>query len=772
MYFKRFFSTLNHALLTRNIDYALKQIKSLRTGIDSSDKIIVKSFQIYSNLDHKYKHCVVINELLKLWLKHDKYFIKKDLNIFNELCQDIIVNKHNVDKSLLMSFCKKLIEIDKTLTIKLLQFINNSGSKTMLIDIYSSTDKNTNDDLNTAMDIFKSIANNQKDMISIGAMMKCCINHEKYDESISLYHKYGIDDNVLHLLYIKSCINGDDYSYYYDLGKKVINKYFHVNILRKYDIEFITTIIQFYGHYGDVQLALNIFNSLPVYVKSNNEILLGVIMKIYNDNNQFDDTISLYQQQNIVNDNVLNTLFIKACINSNRYNEAIQLVNSIKFDLQSINELSSQLINSIIDFYGKCHDIDNALKIFNLIPFDCKDTVSINIMMNAYNNNNKSEQTIKIYEKHEELIDNNTTSNMLYLKACINSNNFEKGNKLIDGLDINIEIENTVFITSIIDFYGNFGYVDNALNVFNLLKKMDSVIIGAMMNVYNINKQYFDALQLFNKYKNECNAYCYSIVLDSCSNLFKPVYGLNIISDLHSNINNKELMNDYNVQAAIIRFYSKIGEKEKAINLFNNMDIKEHDNNVMIVYCAILDCYAKFGYIDELLLLFKKIKEKEKEKNGMIDDKIYCIVINGCCFGGKIDVAMDIFNGISNLTPMMISIIIDGLSRNNHLEKAENLYNIHCTNNKFLKNNKIKYHMLFAILSSCRIYNDILRAQRIFDEIMIDSDIMDTNDLYSAYILLSNIYAQNNKFDKVKQIDIEMREKGIKKNCFLSTTRK
>ena len=67
------------------------------------------------------------------------------------------------------------------------------------------------------------------------------------------------------------------------------------------------------------------------------------MMKAYNKNVEYNNAILLYEQYNGQHDDVSNILFVKACNNN----------HSIEF------------INTLIDFYGKGDDIDDALNICN-----------------------------------------------------------------------------------------------------------------------------------------------------------------------------------------------------------------------------------------------------------------------------------------------------------------------------------------------------------------------------------------------------------------------
>ena len=84
----------------------------------------------------------------------------------------------------------------------------------------------------------------------------------------------------------------------------------------------------------------------------------------------------------------------------------------------------------LINAYGECFDSNNAIKVFNSIPNDQRDTALINSMMKCHINNNQSTEAIALYDKYHNL--HNDITNVLLLKACIKGNNFENGEKMID----------------------------------------------------------------------------------------------------------------------------------------------------------------------------------------------------------------------------------------------------------------------------------------------------------------------------------------------------
>ena len=114
--------------------------------------------------------------------------------------------------------------------------------------------------------------------------------------------------------------------------------------------------------------------------------------------------------------------------------------------------------------------------------------------------------------------------------------------------------------------------------------------------------------------------------------------------------------------------------------------------------------------------------------------------------------------------PQCITAFIDCLGRNggdDYLNEAEDLYVTYIENNENIYY-KFKLPALISLLSSCRIHNDEKRGQQIFDKINMildEEDCNDNNIITPVYVMLSNVYGQNGKFDKVKEIRQIMKEK-------------
>ena len=89
-------------------------------------------------------------------------------------------------------------------------------------------------DINNAVNTFNNIAENKKDIVTIGAMMKCFIDNNQNEQAISIYEQYnGEHNDVSNLLFIQACGNIGDV----DKGTKFIKS---TTDIHRRDIKFIT----------------------------------------------------------------------------------------------------------------------------------------------------------------------------------------------------------------------------------------------------------------------------------------------------------------------------------------------------------------------------------------------------------------------------------------------------------------------------------------------------------------------------------------------------
>ena len=198
---------------------------------------------------------------------------------------------------------------------------------------------------------------------------------------------------------------------------------------------------------------------------------------------------------------------------------ALSIVNKI-FEIERQHKYPNiKLLRLLIDCYGHCGDIRKAKFVFDSIPNKKKNIVFITCMMQQFMKNECHKQAIQLYEQHITKHDN--VSNILFLKACSNSLQFEKGKKWINSTINTNEISkyDIKLLCTLLDFYGRSGEVEDAKNIFWKIapKRLDSICIASMMNVYKNANRSEKALELFDHFRQQQNVKlhsgCYSIAL-------------------------------------------------------------------------------------------------------------------------------------------------------------------------------------------------------------------------------------------------------------------
>ena len=87
-------------------------------------------------------------------------------------------------------------------------------------------------------------------------------------------------------------------------------------------------------------------------------------------------------------DNVRYLLYLGACIGSNTFEHGISLIEKYGLDNKH-HEMTIELLNTMIPFYGTMGNVDKAVNLFENIPNDKKNIICTNAMMKCFNTNGK-----------------------------------------------------------------------------------------------------------------------------------------------------------------------------------------------------------------------------------------------------------------------------------------------------------------------------------------------------------------------------------------------
>ena len=661
-------------------------------------------------VDYQQHSGELITSLIHYYLKMGN--VREALNIYNNSNEK--VKRNSVLNLSIIKYCMEFDEINTArLFIDSLNIMEFSKCTPQLITTVINFYVKTNDVGNAIM-VYNGYDKELTEFVAL-SIIKCCMNNNDYNSGVAFISRLNIID------------------------------------INEYSIEFSTGLIEFYIQNGNTDLGMTLFHQyqgtkdeiftlsvinsllLKKEYKKITEIMkdiniddvnqysikfIGTLMNFYIEKGDPKSAIDIYKRYQKPHNDVTKLFYIKACTNNDLFDDGIEFIKQL--NIENINDYSIEFVGALMHFYIEYGDLKECIRIYDS------------------------------YQKHNEIL------NGLYIKATTNMGNYIKANKLIQSLNVsNVNDYSIELINILINYYCTCRDIETATNIYIRINESIKNIscIATMMNGYKMNKEYQAAIDLFIYEQINRNAifneYLCSIALHCCGEMVCHENASIICEYVYCRT-------DYEtptIISSLIYMYAKLGEFDLAIDTFNDyINLTNNNINNINVYGSILYCYSKMGDIRQVLHHYNSIQNS----NHKISDNIHCTVINACSHSGYINKALAIFHQITQSTkmikPTILVSIIDCLSRGNQCNKAEQIYDKYSNADHIY--NSIKLTMLRSILSGCRVYNDIDRAERIFRliESIYDTDPnVEVNP--SDYILLSNIYGKTKNYQNNTNMD-------------------
>jgi pentatricopeptide repeat protein len=374
------------------------------------------------------------------------------------------------------------------------------------------------------------------------------------------------------------------------------------------------------------------------------------------------------------------------------------------------------------------------------------------------------------------------------LKSLFNKRRKNDVIKVMDLLQKSIENNGKIDIALknyLINIYGKYGYLEEAIKIFNNIKISERNIITwtSMITAYGEHRNGEEALQLFWKMQEEgikpddkivtciLKACCESGLIDNAVDiLFSMEKKLGLKPDryhysclltacadnrllplgekIHKHIIESKQNEDVILKTNIINMYGKCGNLEEALRLFN--DIKSSESNI-ITWTTMILAYGEHGKGREALALYEEMQKKGYKP----DDQTIACVLKACCESGLIDNASEIFFSMEkklNIKPdeyhyncMLTACADNGLLSlgkmiHKHMIDKNHLQSI------ILKNNLINMY------GKC---GSLEEAIKIFDDI----DVNDRNVITWSTMILT--YGQHGRGKEAISLFEKMQQKGL-----------
>ena len=638
-------------------------------------------------------------------------------------------NKNEISYQIALNLCVKL---NDHLSGQLIcNDIVSNGLDTMDLKMALMKYYSKMNDIEKTLEIFNSIDN--KHSIFYNTMMECYSDHEMYNQVISLFDSQDLLDEISHCITLDACIKSGNK----EKAAQIVDsmtRHDHNNINTK------SMLIKYYSYIGNINKSIHIFDS----IKNKDKMCYIQMMRSYNSHEIFAPILRLYFNDNIKSfkDETIYDLVLTACIGLNDKHAGHYIINDI---LRDYGFKNTSLLNCIIKCYGVFDDMIAAKEIFDNIEHKSIDTY--NTLIGQYHLNEMYQEVIDtFYEIKNEF--KNVDTYCIAIDACGRIKNNIDGNNIISTMPTEF-FDNENIIHALVVYYGDIDEIENSEKYFKKVNiEADADRAGSIMQVYRLNSDLDKSIQTYvtlRKQGIKPSIKVYSVLLVVLGKAFKCIEGNHAINELYIE-NDGKILNHITVQNSIMMYYGYTYDIRKSREVFDSYIDKHRDfRDILYTYSQLMKMYTYCGNPDEIFSLLDELKLKT---NGRMNTHVYNVAIVACTFGHYVDECMKIYNELTHnetkpLNPILLYYIIECLSKNGDVTKAENIYNKW----SYLRiTYKYKITMLRTILNGCRVYNDVDRGERIFNIInMLAKENNDITDR-SCYLLLSHLYWQNKQY--------------------------
>ncbi|KAJ1289242.1 hypothetical protein BS78_02G149200 [Paspalum vaginatum] len=399
-------------------------------------------------------------------------------------------------------------------------------------------------------------------------------------------------------------------------------------------------------------------------------------------------------------------ILLRACLRMGLLPEACRL-----FDEMPDRDLVSY--NSMLSGYAAEGDMVNARELFDGMPE--RDVVTWNTMLAGYT-------------QHGDM---------------------ESAKKMFDAMPV----RDVVSWNSMLDGYAQAGEIKMARMVFDGMPRRSTVSWNVVLALYAKVKDWRECLGLFDAMmavgENKPNEKTFVSVLTACGNLGDLERGRWV----HGLVRKRweKLVPDVLLLTALLTMYAKCGVMGTAKEIFNSMSEKSAASwNSMIIG------YGLHGHSEKALELFM-----EMEKNGpQPNETTFICILSSCSHGGLVLEGWWCFDRMVrfyNIEPKAehFGCMMDLLGRAGLLRDSD----------VFIKDlqAKVSPALWGALISASRTQDSSKLGEFVGKKLI---EMRPTE--FSSYVLLSNIYAAEGRWDDVEKVRKVMKEKLVEKDVGMS----
>ena len=445
--------------------------------------------QVFDEIKTDTKDEYTVISMMKAYINQDEY--RQALDLYHDISDELKTDSSNI---MAINACKYLNDFERgkqihhhilnkfglsvSFTSSLIEFYSYfgdtnlayhvfNGNRDMILEIMVPMIKAyiKQNMINEAIELYHKPAYFDQvshDKTILNALLKELVHYGNFEEALTVYDRNSeIIDNASHTLAIKACINLDNFNKGIEIHRNI------ENLTDCIDSPFIqTALIDLYGSFGEIDAALNIFNTIQI--DKQNIAMINAMMNAYSNNNLDRKCMDFFQNiekhYNIKPDVISYAIVLKAC----KQATALHLGQQIHAQLTSAMLINTDIQINLINLYGKCGRLSICEEIMEGIkqnePKKYHSEISIwNALIHSYGRNGKVWESMELYKKMKDDIGikPNEKTFAILLDVCSHCGNMDQAER-IWGMEIKDDKYkyDRYIITSLIDGFCRKGLIN------------------------------------------------------------------------------------------------------------------------------------------------------------------------------------------------------------------------------------------------------------------------------------------------------------------------
>ncbi|KAL2348692.1 LOW QUALITY PROTEIN: hypothetical protein Fmac_002692 [Flemingia macrophylla] len=503
------------------------------------------------------------------------------------------------------------------------------------------------------------------------------------------------------------------------------------------DVVVSSALVDLYAKCRDVGSCWKVFDSM----EEKDTFVWSSIISGYTMNNRGEEAVHFFKdmcRQRVRPDQHVLSSTLKACVELEDLNTGVQVHGQM---IKNGHQNDCFVASVLLTLYASFGELMGVEKLFRRIVD--KDIVAWNTMILAHARQGQgSGPSMKLLQELRTLTSLRIQGATLVavLKSCENRSDLPAGRQIHSLVVKSSESRHTLVGNALVHMYSVCGEIGDAFKAFVDIVKKDDGSWSSIIGTYKQNGMESEALELCKEMLADgitFTSYSLPICISACSQLSAIQVG----KQLHVFAIKSGYNRDVYVGSSIIDMYAKcgtMGESERVL-----VEPNEVIHNAMI--CG----YAHHGKAQEAIKVFEKL-----EKNGLTPNHVtFVAVLSACSHSGYVEDTLYFFALMVNKYKIKpesehYSCLVDAYGRAGRLEEAYQIVEKDGSESAWR-----------TLLSACRNHDNTKIGEKCAMN-MIELNPAD----HASYILLSNIYIREGKWEEALECREKMAKIRVKKD--------